>query len=438
MTPVMITIIAAIFVLGVVIFFHELGHFLAAKREGIRVEKFSLGFPPKLFSFKRGETEYIVSAIPVGGYIKMAGENPEEELKGEPWEFRSAPVSKRMRIVVAGPLLNFILGFVLFSIIAMIGVPTHSNIVGKVEKNSPAQIAGILPKDKIIKINDKKTNNWTEIMKIISFSSGKIELTIIRDNKMIKKEVEVVKDEKTNYGKIGISPYVSTKIKNVIRGYPAQKAGIKPGDIITSINGKQVYQWDEMAKIIRKNPGKELIFGIKRQEKHLTIKITPAAKPGYDSDKKKEIKVGSIGITSCSETYRVNPLAALWQGLLQTLATIQLIFVILWQLICGALSYKLLAGPIGIIQMSGEQAQLGFTYLLGFIAMLSVNLGVINLLPLPVLDGGHVIFLTIEKIRGKAMSVKTQATIQWVGITIIICLILLISHNDIIRWLGLE
>jgi len=428
----MMTILAAIFVLGVVIFFHELGHFLAAKKEGIKVEKFSLGFPPKLFGFKRGETEYIVSAIPMGGYIKMAGENPEEELKGEPWEFRSAPVKKRMKIVLSGPLLNFILGFVLFSLIPMIGIPTYSNVVGKVEKDSRAELAGILPGDKIIKINDKTTNNWAELIETISNASGKIKLMIWRDNKPIEKEVEIVKDKE-----IGISPYVSTKIKNVIKGYPAQKAGLKEGDVITSINGQQVSQWEEMAEIIRKNPHKELIFGIKRGEEKIMLKIIPSAKPGYDADKKKEIKVGSIGITSCTLIYRLNPLSALWQGLLQTLVTIQVIFAILWQLICGALSYKLLAGPIGIVQMSGEQAQLGLTYLFSFMAMLSVNLGVINLFPLPMLDGGHVIFLIIEKIRGKAMSVKTQTAIQWVGMTIIICLIIFISNNDIRRLLGL-
>lgn len=432
MSTLIITIIAAIFVLGIVIFFHELGHFLMAKREGIKVEKFSIGFPPKLFGIKRGDTEYVISAIPIGGYVKMAGENPEEELKGEPWEFRSAPVGKRMRIVIAGPLLNFILGFVLFSLIAMIGVPTYSNIVGKVEKGSPAQIAGILEGDKIIKINNTNINNWTELTKIISKSSGKIELTILRDNKEIKKEIVINKERE-----IGISPYISTKIKDVIRGYPAQKAGLKPGDVITAINGIKVSQWNEMAEIIRKNPGKELVFEIKRQETQMTVKIIPVAKPGYDPEKKEEIKVGSIGITSCSEVYRVNPLAALWQGLLQTIAMIQLIFIILGQLILGELSFKFLAGPIGIIQMSGEQAQLGLISLLSFIAMLSVNLGVINLLPLPLLDGGHVIFLTIEKIRGKAMSVKTQATIQWIGILIIVSLLILVSHNDIRRLLGL-
>lgn len=428
----MITLFAAIFVLGVVIFFHELGHFLSAKKEGIKVEQFSLGFPPKLFGFKRGETEYIISAIPLGGYIKMAGENPDEELKGEPWEFRSAPIKKRTKIVLAGPLLNFILGLVLFSFIPMIGIPTYSNVVGKVEKDSLAQLAGILPGDKIIKINDKPTNNWTELIKTILGASGKIKLIIWRDNKMIEKEVEIVKDKE-----IGILPYISTKIKNVIKGYPAQKAGLKEGDVVTTINGKQVSQWEEMAKIIRQNPGKELIFGIKREEKEIILKIIPSSKPDYDADKKKEIKVGSIGITSCTLTYRLNPLSAIWQGILQTLATIQLIYAILWQLICGTLSYKLLAGPIGIVQMSGEQAQLGFIYLLGFIAMLSVNLGVINLLPLPVLDGGQMLFLIIEKIRGRAMSVKTQTAIQWVGITIIICLVVFISNNDIRRLLGL-
>lgn len=428
----MITVVAAIFVLGVVIFFHELGHFLLAKKEGIKVEQFSLGFPPKLFGFKRGETEYIISAIPLGGYIKMAGENPEEELRGEPWEFRSAPVKKRMKIVLAGPLLNFVLGLVLFSLIPMIGIPTYSNVIGKVEKDSLAQLAGILAGDKIIKINDKPTPNWTVLIETISAASGKIKLIIWRDNRMIEKEIEIVKDKE-----IGMLPYVSTKIKNVIKGYPAQKAGLKEGDVVTTINGKQISQWDEMAKIIRQNPGKELIFGIKRDEKEKILKIIPAAKPFYDADKKKEIKVGSIGITSCSLIYRLNPLSAIFQGILQTLATIQVIYTILGQLLCGSLSYKLLAGPIGIVQMSGEQAQLGLIYLFGFIAMLSVNLGVINLLPLPVLDGGHVLFLIIEKIRGKAMSVKTQTAIQWVGMTIIICLVVFISNNDIRRLLGL-
>ncbi|MDI6736143.1 MAG: RIP metalloprotease RseP [bacterium] len=435
----MITMIAALIVFGIVIFFHELGHFLAAKKQGIKVEQFAIGFPPKLFAFKRGETEYRICAIPCGGYIKMAGENPDEELKGEPWEFSSAPVRKRMKIVLAGPLMNFVLGFVLFSLIAMLGVPTYSNIVGKVEKDSFAQTAGILAGDKIIKVNKTKTNNWTELISAISSSSGtrfetcKVELTILRDNQEIKKEITREKKDK----EIGIMPYVSTKFKEVVKGCPAQKAGLKKGDVVTSINGKQVLQWDEMAEIIRKNPGKELIFGIDREGESMNVKITPAAKPGYDVDKKKEIKVGSIGILACSEMYRVNPLVALWHGLLQTLATIQVIYLILWQLIQGALSYKLLAGPIGIVQMSGEQAQLGLIYLLGFIAMLSVNLGVVNLLPLPILDGGHVLFLTLEKIRGKALHTKTQIVIQWVGITIIVCLTLLVCNNDIRRLLGL-
>ena len=432
--------IAALIVFGIVIFFHELGHFIAAKRQGIKVEQFAIGFPPKLFAFKRGETEYRICAIPCGGYIKMAGDNPDEELKGEPWEFCSASVKKRMKIVIAGPLMNFILGFVLFALIAMLGVPTYSNIVGKVEKDSSAQMAGILAGDKIIKINDIKTNNWTELISAVSSStkqasSGKVELTILRDNIELRKEI--IREKKDKDKEIGIMPYVSTKFKEVVKGCPAQKAGLKKGDVVTSINGQQVLQWDEMAEIIRKNPGKELIFGIDREGELMNVKITPAAKPGYDADKKKEIKVGSIGILACSEMYRVNPLAALWHGLLQTLATIQLIFLILWQLIQGALSYKLLAGPIGIVQMSGEQAQLGLTYFLGFIAMLSVNLGVVNLLPLPILDGGHVMFLTIEKIRGKALSIKTQSAIQWVGITIIVCLTILVSSNDIRRLLGL-
>ncbi len=428
----MTTIIIAIFALGIVVFFHELGHFLSAKKEGIRVEQFSLGFPPKLFGVKRGETEYLISAIPLGGYVKMAGIDPEEGLKGEPWEFTSAPVRKRMKIIMAGPLMNFVLGIVLFSFVAMLGIPTYSNIVGKVEKDSFAQMAGILAKDKIVKINNVKTNNWMELIDAMSSSSGKIELTILRENKKIRKEIIREKKDK----EIGIMPYVSTKFKKVLKNYPAQKAGLKKGDVVTSINGKQVLQWDEMTEIVRKNPDKELIFGINREGKLMNIKIIPMAKIGYDAGKKKEIKIGSIGILSCTEIYHVNPLVALWHGLLQTLAVIQVIVVSLGQLIAGTLSFKLMAGPIGIIQMSSEQAQLGITNLLSFMAMLSVNLGIINLFPLPALDGGQAVFLIIEKIRRKAFNTKIQATVQWVGFAMIICLTIFFSHNDIRRLLG--
>lgn len=321
-----------------------------------------------------------------------------------------------------------ILGFILFSLIAILGIPTYSHMIGNVEKDSPAQMAGILAGDKIIRVNDVKTNNWAELIENISNVQGKVELTILRNNETIKKEIEVVKNDR-----IGILPYISTEIKEVLKKCPAQKAGLKKGDVVVSIDDKQVFQWDEMTEIIRKNPGKELIFSINRKGNLMDIRIIPVVKSGYDANKKKEIKIGSIGIFSCNETYHVNPLVALWHGLLQTLSTIQVIFVTLGQLMTGILSFKLLSGPIGIIQISGEQAQLGISSLLGFMAMLSVNLGIINLLPLPVLDGGQLTLLIIEKIRGKALNTKIQAAIQLVGIIMIICLTIFLSQNDIMR-----
>lgn len=427
----MTTIVAAVFILGIVIIFHELGHFWAAKKGGVRVERFSLGFPPKLISFKKGETEYIISVLPFGGYVKMAGDTPEE-LKGEPWEFLSSSVWTRTKIVLSGPLLNFVLAIVVFSLLYMMGMPTMPNQIGKIEKNSPSEIAGLMVNDKIIKVDGKPTNDWTEVMEAISKhpQDTKMKLTLLRGNEEIEKEVKAIKQS------LGISPYVSTEIKTVIDDSPAYKAGIRPDDIITSINNRPVWQWDEMTEIIQANPNKELILGLKRGEENLSLKVRAEAKASYDLEAKKEIKIGAIGITSKLQRHRLNPIMAIWAGLMKTLEVILITFAILFQLLSGVLPFKLIAGPIGIIQMTGQQAQLGFLSLFSFMAFISVNLGVVNLLPLPILDGGHAIFLLLEKIRKKPLSLKAQTVVQWVGMSLLVSLIILVSYNDILRWIG--
>lgn len=436
-----LTIIATMFVLGIVIFFHEIGHFWAAKRGGVRVESFSIGFPPKLYSFKKGETEYIISAIPFGGYVKMAGDNPAEGLTGEPWEFLSAPVWTRMRIVLAGPLLNFVLAIIVLSLIYMIsGVPVVSNQIGQIEKGSSSAIAELQVKDKIIKVAGQPTNNWTDVVKAVSNCSNSndmgdtlIKITILRGTKEIEKEL-LIANKKARIGDIGVLPYVPSEIETVVKDSPAYKSGIKAGDIVISINGKPVSQWTEMSEIIQQNPGKELILNIQRGEKSFPIKVTAEAKKSYDLENKKEIEIGAIGITSKTQKQRANPITAIWTGIMKTLDFIILTFIVLAQLLSGVLPFKLLAGPIGIIQMTGQQAQLGFLSLVSFLAFISVNLGVVNLLPLPILDGGHVMFLLIEKIRKKPLSLKTQSAIQYVGVALLLCLVVLVSYNDILRW----
>lgn len=436
-----LTIIATMFVLGIVIFFHEIGHFWAAKRGGVKVESFSIGFPPKLYSFKKGETEYIISAIPFGGYVKMAGDNPAEGLKGEPWEFLSAPVWTRMRIVLAGPLFNFVLAIIVLSLIYMIsGVPVISNQIGQIEKGSSAATAELLVKDKIIRVAGQPTNNWTDVIKAVSNCSNSnakddtlIKITILRGTKEIEKEL-LVENKKARIGDIGVLPYVPSEIESVVKDSPAYKSGIKAGDIVISINGKPVSQWIEMSEVIQQNPGKELILNIQREGKSFPLKVTAEAKKSYDLENKKEIEIGAIGITSKTQKQRANPITAIWSGIMKTLDFIVLTFIVLAQLLSGTLPFKLLAGPIGIIQMTGQQAQLGFLSLVSFLAFISVNLGVVNLLPLPILDGGHVMFLLIEKIRKKPLSLKAQTAVQYVGVALLLCLVVLVSYNDILRW----
>jgi len=350
----MTTLGATIFVLGILIFFHELGHFLIAKRSGIRVERFSLGFPPKLIGKKVGDTEYCISWIPLGGYVKMAGEEPDEKmLKGEPWEFMSKPVGVRALVVMAGPVMNLLLAVFIF---------------------------------------------WG-----IIFFMGK----------------QKIHEE-------------STKVGLVAAGGPADKAGIKPGDEIISINGIKVTSFREMARIIYQQVEKPIEVKWIREGKEYTAQIT-TFKDRVLNEKGELQEVGKIGIGPTYTTVKVGFLRSLVEGMGTVIFILSESIKFIWGLITGAASIKLLGGPLFIAQTAGETAKSGFVNLLSFMALLSVNLSLINLLPIPVLDGGHLLFLGIEKIKGSPLSLKQRATMQQIGLAFLILLIILVTYNDFLR-----
>jgi regulator of sigma E protease len=350
----MTTLLATIFVLGILIFFHELGHFLVAKRSGIRVERFSLGFPPKLIGKKIGDTEYCISWIPLGGYVKMAGEDPDEkELKGEPWEFVSKPARTRALVVFAGPAMNFILAILIF---------------------------------------------WG-----ITFFAGRQEI-----------------HEDTN--QIGL----------VAPGGPADKAGIKSGDQIISINGVEVSTFKEMAEIIYEQVEKPVEVKWKSEGKEYTAMITTFKDRILDENG--EVKyVGKIGIGPSYTTVKVGFFRALWEGIDASIFILVETVKFIIGLITGAASIKLVGGPIFIAQVAGQTAKTGIVSLLSFTALLSVNLCLINVLPIPVLDGGHLLFLGIEKIKGKPLSLKQRAAMQQIGLAFLILLIIFVTYNDFLR-----
>jgi regulator of sigma E protease len=350
---VLTTIISTIIVLGILVFVHELGHFLLAKKLGVGVLTFSLGFGPKIFGKKIGETQYQIAAVPLGGFVKLIGENPEEEVKEEfrARSFSNQPVWKRALVIGAGPFFNFFLAVVLFSTINLFGIPHFPPKVGEVNP-----------------------------------------------------------------------------------GLPAETAGLKNGDLILSINGEEVKKWEDLSKIIRNSQGRELMLRVKRDGEILETRVTP--KPSSVKNLfGEETSTYVIGITHSGEVIieKVNPLVALGTGFVQTYQGIKLTIIAIVKLIQRVIPAKTIGGPILIAQMAGEQAKRGLLSLVLFMAILSINLGVINLFPIPILDGGHFLFLGLEAILRRPISIKKMEIAQQIGLILIILLMLFAFFNDLIR-----
>jgi regulator of sigma E protease len=442
-------IVAPIIAFSVVIFLHEFGHFLAAKIVGVKVERFSIGFGPEIVGFTRNGTRYCISALPIlGGYVQMAGDHPDK-VTGAPWEFYSASIKKRFFIIIAGPFANFISAIFIYALGFMIGieVPKLPNQVGKIEKDTPAYEAGIKFKDRIIEINAQSVDDWNDIQEImfkIKSDDKVVNIIVLRNNKEIKLQVKLpAKEELTKTSELtsdilGLKPYIYPKVIEVIKGYPAERAGIRPGDVITKINGKRIDEWDDLTEIIHTSINKPLKFSILREDKIIQLEITPIA--GKIAKEGGIVEIGQIGIrpeTGKIELQRLGPIEALIEGFLRTvIGTPQYIILIIQGFVKNLISIKDLSGPVGIFCIAGEQGKSGIGHLLLFIGFLSVNLWFFNLLPFPVLDGGHLIFLGIEKLSNRRIAWKIQGISNIVGITLLILLLLIVTYHDILRYFG--
>ncbi len=350
----MTTTIAFIVVLGVLIFFHELGHFLVARACGVGVEKFSLGFGPRMVGKTVGRTDYRISAIPLGGYVKMVGEEPDAELPEAdiPFSFTHKPVWQRILIVGAGPTFNLFLAVLIFWLIFM--------TAGKI---------------------------------ILQPTVGKVE-----------------------------------------KGTPAYQAGLQKGDRITAINGQPVEDWEAMAEMVGGSQGRALTFTIRRGEHRLTREIQPEKKVTQNLFGE-DIERYLIGISAGRDLInkRLNPIAALGESLYQSYDMTRLTVLSIVKLIEGTVSTKTLGGPIMIAQLTGEQAKQGMMNLAYFVALLSINLGILNFLPIPILDGGHLLFFFIEAVMGHPVNLKTREIAQQAGLFLLILLMIFVFYNDIAR-----
>lgn len=339
----MITLLSSVFVFAILILFHELGHFLIAKKVGIRVHEFSLGFGPMLIRRQVGETAYSLRLFPLGGFVRMAGmeSGDQEDERG----FNRKPVWQRMGVIFAGPVMNFVLALLLFVFtFTVIGIPSPSN---------------------------------------------------------------------------------SNLIGGGLKDQPAARAGLKAGDRVVGVDGKPVSNWNDMADAIHANAGRAIKIAVLRDGRRLTLPVTPV----YDSEQKKAM----IGIKQVLVFERQTLAASVKLGVAEAVGLTVLVIKGLVMMVTGAVSSSDVAGPVGIMGMIGEAARGGLAYLLNFAAILSINLGLINLLPIPALDGSRLVFLGLEKLRGRPVEQEKENFIHLVGFALLMLLILVITYNDILR-----
>lgn len=454
------TILTFIVVLGILIFVHELGHFLVAKRAGVGVLKFSLGFGRRLVGFKQGETEYLISAIPLGGYVKMVGEDPREVViddagqafdgAGHPLDlnksFAHKPVRSRIAIVLAGPGANFLLALFLFwGVFALIGRPVFPPVAGKPEGGSPAAVAGMRAGDRIVAVTGSPVRTWGEVDAAIEAAKGS-PLTLSIERAGARRDVTVTPlrrvftdffgDEREAWT-IGVGPFISPTVGRLMEGFPAADAGLRVGDRIIAVNGDRVETWRELADRIHTQAGKEVTLTVERDGDRFSVAVTP--KPSSQQDVTGQtVTVGLIGIGP-AEAYayeRLDPLTALIDATGRTVSMTGKILWVLVKIVQGRISAQTIGGPILMAQMTGEQVQQGLLNLIFFTALLSLNLAVLNLLPIPILDGGHLCFFFIELLRGRPVSVKMREHAQRVGLVLLVALMIFAFYNDIFRLLG--
>jgi len=414
-------------VLGVLIFVHEAGHFLVAKLFRVRVLVFSLGFGKRLFGFRRGGTDYRVSAIPLGGYVRMAGDMPEDGRTGAPDEFLSKPKWQRFLILVAGPIMNLLVAVAFVTALNMWGVPVNklSAKVGSVKKNTPAARAGFLPGDVIVAVDGQPVNDFDDMKLIVSSHAGTpLRIEYVRNGQRLATTVTPVaqQGEFGLIGVIGVAPFIEPVI-DTERGSPAARAGLRKGDRIVSANGTPIAQLDDLDDIFKKANGAAIPLVIARGAQRLDVTL-PAVK--YDPD-----DLGR-GLRIPYELRKMPLGPALQSAVNENVKMARISFATIARMLRGEGSVKELSGPVAIAKISGVAARLGLKAMISLMAMISLQLGIMNLLPIPVLDGGHIMILLIEGVVGHDLSIRVKERIQQVGFAALATLMLVVIYNDVI------
>jgi regulator of sigma E protease len=418
--------------LGVMILVHELGHFWAAISVGVRVETFSIGFGSRLFGFKRGETDFRVSAIPLGGYVRMLGEQPGDEKAADPRSFQAKKRWQRAIVIIAGPVMNVILAIAIVTGLYMHGVQTEVEqskaVISSVNRNSPAALAGVQPGDKIINIAGQANPSWPDVlMKAAMNANHSLPVTIDRHGQTLHFRVTPSMDPKEGVGMAGWNGGV--QVAEIVKGMPAAAAGLRPGDSFIKVNNEPVSSPDTVRSAIMKSAGKPVQFTISRAGQFQDVSVTPER----TNDAKVPYQIG-VYFQRRPEFVKLSVGPALVQSLHFNKQNALLVYQLLGSIIERRVSPKsALAGPIGVAQLSAEAAHEGPASYLTTMAVISLNLAVFNLLPIPILDGGTLLLLIIEMLLQREVSVHVKETVFKIGFVCLMAIVVFAIYNDISR-----
>lgn len=444
-----------ILALGVLITFHEFGHYWVARRLGVKVLRFSIGFGKPLFKWKRDhdgdEIEYVIAALPLGGYVKMADEREGEVAeKDRARAFNTQNVWKRIAIVIAGPGFNFILAVLFYWMVFVIGTTAERALIGAPEANSIAAQAGFSNRDEILGVDDKPVDSWNDF-RIALIDSGLEDSRLpvnVRDDSGIETvrylelgDTRVLEDDRDIVNKLGFRhwwPDLPPEIGGVLEGGAAEAAGLATGDRVLAVGDQPVQLWKDIVDIVRHNPERPLEFRVQRDGQDRVLVVIPRVKEIDGA------MTGYIGAyqhvpdelrQTLEVTIQYGVLEALPKALLKTRDMSLLTLRVLWKMVTGEAALTNISGPITIAQYAGVTATIGFTTFIGFLAIISVSLGVLNMLPVPMLDGGHLFYYLIEIIKGSPVSTAIEMRGQQIGIVILACLMMIALFNDFQRLL---
>ncbi|MEZ4414196.1 MAG: RIP metalloprotease RseP [Gemmatimonadota bacterium] len=450
------TLLSTVILLGVLIFVHELGHFLAAKAVDIRVERFSIGLGPRMYGFQRGETEYVLSWIPLGGYVKMGGMDDEvmERLEGGASaeskppgarDYDAKPIWARVLVISAGVIFNFIFAFLVYTAIAGFwgNQRIDSRRVGDVDVAAlppgTEALAALPVGAELVRIGDRALASWSDIPEALLAESGRVAFVTEAPAQRIEVELPDNPEQRLRVAS-ALTLWMPAAVGAVSAGSPAARGGLEAGDEIVAVDGTAVATWTQLVRAVERHPGTPLELEIERGGGGTLIRtVTPEPTEATDPRTGETVTVGRIGISSPDDRVpiryeRVGPVGAVKQGARETAQVTGFIFGFLKDLFTGNVPASSVGSIGAIAEMSGQAARLGFAPFLDFMALFSINLAVLNLLPIPILDGGHLLFLLVEAVRGRALSVEQRARLSQVGLVIVMGLMIFALSNDIRRF----